>query len=185
MNPAPTVFRQQLLAALPRVRRYARSLLFDTHAADDLVQSTVERALTHWHQYDQQRDLLGWLLSIAHNAHLDTLRRERRTSTVDPQDLSGMQDAAMAAHPGPDPSLRLDILKALSRLPTEQRECLLLVGVECLSYAQCAESLRIPIGTVMSRVSRGRVALRALLDGPPAEPARPGAAAPPALRRVR
>ena len=148
------------------------------------MQTTVERALTHWHQYDQQRDLLAWLLSIAHNAHLDTLRRERRTSSVDPQDLTRAQDAAVAAQPAPDPSLRLDILKALSRLPTEQRECLLLVGIECLSYAQCADTLRIPIGTVMSRVSRGRVALRALLDGPPAAPQQAGAVVQ-ALRRVR
>lgn len=85
---APEPFRQQLLEALPRVRRYARSLTFDDSATDDLVQSTVERALTHWHQFDQRRDIRVWLLSIAHNAHLDRLRRERRLVILEPEQLA-------------------------------------------------------------------------------------------------
>ena len=68
---APPAFRQQLLAAIPRLRRYARSLVFDAHAADDIVQTTLERALAHWHQFDQRRDLLVWAIAIAHNAHMD------------------------------------------------------------------------------------------------------------------
>jgi RNA polymerase sigma-70 factor (ECF subfamily) len=139
-------------------------LVFDTHAADDLVQTTLERALAHWHQFDQRRDILVWVLSIAHNAHLDWLRRESRMTVMDPARATEHQDA-LAADPGPDVGLRLDLVAALSQLTPEQREPLLLVSVEQLSYAECAEVLRIPVGTVMSRVSRARATLRAWLDG--------------------
>lgn len=149
---------------MPRLRRYARSLIFDTGSADDLVQTVLERALSHWHQFDQRRDMLVWLLSIAHNAFLDQRRRDGRLSIVDPAQADAQQDAHRS-DPGADVGLRIDLLAALARLPLDQREPLLLVSVEQLSYAECAEALGIPIGTVMSRVSRARVALRDLLDG--------------------
>lgn len=157
---APTAFRQQLLGTIPRLRRYARSLLFDASAADDLVQTTLERALAHWHQFDQRRDILVWTLSIAHNAFMDERRRDKRVSWVD-------GDAAIDALPavGNDVGLRLDLLAALAKLPVEQRQPLLLVSLEQLTYAECAAVLRIPVGTVMSRISRARAALRDLLDG--------------------
>lgn len=162
---APDCFRQQLLAAIPRLRRYARSLVFDSASADDLVQTTLERGLSHWHQFDQRRDMLVWLLSIAHNAFLDQRRRDSRLSFVDPAQATAQQDL-QRADPGVDIGLRMDLLAALGRLSLDHREPLLLVSVEQLSYAECAEVLGIPIGTVMSRVSRARSALRALLDGP-------------------
>ena len=163
---APPAFRQQLLGAIPRLRRYARSLVFDASAADDLVQTALERALAHWHQFDQRRDILVWTLSIAHNAFMDERRREARLPRVEPQE--GWPDAEeRLAAPPEDIGLRLDLVAALQQLPVEQREPLLLVTLEQLSYAECAELLRIPIGTVMSRISRGRVALRALLEGRP------------------
>ena len=157
---APTAFRQQLLGTIPRLRRYARSLVFDASAADDLVQTTLERALAHWHQFDQRRDILVWTLSIAHNAFMDERRRDKRASWVD-------GDAVIDALPavGNDLGLRLDLLAALARLPVEQRQPLLLVTLEQLTYAECAEVLHIPVGTVMSRISRARTALRDLLDG--------------------
>lgn len=161
---APESFRQQLLAAVPRLRRYARSLTFDAATGDDLVQTALERALSHWHQFDQRRDMLVWLLSIAHNAFLDQRRRDSRMSLVDPAQAEAQQDA-IRSDPGADMGLRIDLMAALARLPIDQREPLLLVSVEQFSYAECAEALGIPIGTVMSRVSRGRVALRELLDG--------------------
>jgi RNA polymerase sigma-70 factor (ECF subfamily) len=161
---APDCFRQQLLDAVPRLRRYARSLVFDTGSADDLVQTALERALSHWHQFDQRRDMLVWLLSIAHNAFLDQRRRDSRLSIVDPAVADAQLDA-QRADPGVDVGLRMDLMAALARLPPEQREPLLLVSVEQLSYAECAEALGIPIGTVMSRVSRGRAVLRDILDG--------------------
>lgn len=164
---APSSFRQQLLGVIPRVRRYAHSLVMDSSAADDLVQTTLERALSHWHQFDQRRDMLVWMLSIVHNAHRDTQRRNLRLLIVDPQALQAEQDL-QRSDPGVDVGLRLDLLAALQHLTPEQREPLLLVTVEDLSYAECAEVLHIPIGTVMSRIARARAALRILLDGKPA-----------------
>jgi len=160
---APTAFRQQLLAAIPRLRRYARSLVFDASAADDLVQTTLERALAHWHQFDQRRDILVWTLSIAHNAFMDERRRDKRMALADSGEANDVIDALPAV--GNDVALRMDLLAALARLPVEQRQPLLLVTLEQLSYAECAEVLRIPVGTVMSRISRARTALRDLLDG--------------------
>lgn len=186
--PAPAAFRQQLLGAIPRLRRYARSLVFDTGAADDLVQTALERALTHWHQFDQRRDILVWTISIAHNAFIDERRRGTRLSLVEPDSADAEAPAhahldRLASDPGADVGLRIDLAAALERLPLDQREALLLVCVEQFSYAECAEALAIPIGTVMSRVSRGRSALRALLDGGSGPPVIPAAGAA-ALRRV-
>ena len=171
--PAPAAFRQQLLSAIPRLRRYARSLVFDVHAADDLVQTTLERSLAHWHQFDQRRDILLWTVSIAHNAHMDERRRQVRAPMVEAFD--GQAELMPAV--GVDIGLRIDLIAALRQLPLDQREPLLLVSLEQMSYAECAEVLGIPIGTVMSRVSRGRIALRELLDGKPPRASRP-------LRRV-
>ena len=165
MNPAPSVFRQQLLGAVPRLRRYARSLVFEDAQSDDLVQSTLERALTHWQQFDQKRDMLVWLLSIAHNAHQDMRRKQARMQSMDPTQLQAAQDS-LGGDAGVDVGLRMDLLAALARLSPEQREPLLLVCVEQFSYAEVAEVLHIPVGTVMSRVCRARATLRGLLDGP-------------------
>ena len=158
---APTAFREQLLAAIPRLRRYARSLVFDAGTADDLVQTALERALAHWHQFDQRRDILVWVIAIAHNAYMDDRRRNARMPTME---LNEGQHEVQAG-PQADVGLRLDLVAALRHLPVEQREPLLLVTLEQLSYAECAELLRVPIGTVMSRISRGRAALRDLLEG--------------------
>jgi RNA polymerase sigma-70 factor (ECF subfamily) len=179
VNPAPAAFRQQLIGHIPRLRRYARTLVFERHRADDLVQATLERGLTHWHQYDQRRDMGVWLLSIAHNAHMDQLRRDRRLSVFDPGDLQDLQDRG-GGDAGADVALRLDLVAALARLSAEQRESLLLVCVEQLSYAEAAEVMQVPAGTVMSRVCRARAAMRQLLEGHRAPPV-PGS---PALRRV-
>ncbi len=176
MNPAPPAFRDQLLAAIPRLRRYARTLVHDPALADDLVQSALERALTHWHQFDQRRDMLVWLLAIAHNAQRDLQRREHRLSVLDPEQLQHVQDER-DSDAGADVGLQIDLNAALQRLNPEQRESLLLVCVEQLSYAEVAEVMRVPVGTVMSRVCRARAAMRDALEGRP----RTGAAG---LRRV-
>ncbi len=164
---APDTFRQQLLAAIPRLRRYARSLVFDAERADDLVQSTLERALARWQQFDERRELLVWLLSIAHNAHQDGLRRDARLSVLEPSRMEQELDRHAGAVE-PDIGLRLDLLAALRTLTPELRAPLLLVVVEQLSYAETAQVLQIPPGTVMSRISRARQLLRRLLgDGKP------------------
>ncbi len=174
---APAAFRQRLLDAIPRLRRYARSLVYEPGDADDLVQLTLERALAHWQQFDAARDIVVWLLSIAHNAHLDGRRRDARLQVTDPADMQRAQDEA-GGDPGTDVGLRLDLLAALGKLAPEQREPLLLVCVEQLSYAEVAEVMRIPVGTVMSRVCRARATLRRFLEAPDG---RGGSAA---LRRV-
>jgi RNA polymerase sigma-70 factor (ECF subfamily) len=178
---APPAFRQQLLAAIPRLRRYARSLVFDPQTADDLVQSALERALGHWRQFDPRRDIVLWLLSIAHNAHLDALRRDRRLDVLPPERVTEVLDQMQP--PGSDVGLRLDLAAALERLTLDQRSALVLVLVEQLSYAEAAEVLQVPAGTVMSRVSRARVAMREWLDGSAATGSARTAARPD-LRRV-
>src|SRR5258707_4778104 len=96
---APTAFRQQLLATIPRLRRYARSLVFDSHAADDLVQTALERALSHWHQFDQRRDILVWTISIAHNAYMDDRRRHARMPIAEPHETQSLDERHAANSP--------------------------------------------------------------------------------------
>ena len=188
---APSAFRRQLLDAIPRLRRYARSLTYEAAPADDLVQQTLERALAHWTQFDPQRDMTVWLLSIAHNAHLDGVRRDARMTVTDPADLQRAQDEA-GGDPGIDVGLRMDLRAALLLLSPEQREPLLLVCVEQLSYAEVASVMNIPVGTVMSRVCRARAALRRHLSDDGRAASRVGvstasseeSAAAPVLRRV-
>jgi RNA polymerase sigma-70 factor (ECF subfamily) len=175
---APPAFRQQLLGAIPRLRRYARSLVYDTAAADDIVQTALERALGHWRQFDPQRDLVLWLLAIAHNAYLDTLRRDRHLDVLPPERVHEVLDHYQ--YHEPDIALQMDLVAALDRLSADQRTALMLVAVEQLSYAEAADVLQVPAGTVMSRVCRARAAMRGWLDG---SAQRPGAARPD-LRRV-
>ena len=122
MVQAPDLFRQQLLAAVPRLRRYARSLTFDAGTADHLVQTALERALSHWHQFDQRRDMLVWLLSIAHNAFLDQRRRDSRMRFVDPAQADAQQDL-QRADPGADVGLRIDLILASSALAQKCGAC--------------------------------------------------------------
>jgi RNA polymerase sigma-70 factor, ECF subfamily len=182
MMSAPPAFRQQLLGAMPRLRRYARTLVFDTATADDIVQTALERALGHWRQFDPKRDMVLWLLAIAHNAFLDSLRRDQRLDVLAPERVTEALDRERRHEP--DIGLRIDLTDALARLSPDQRAAMMLVIVEQLSYAEAAEVLRVPEGTVMSRVSRARVLLRAWLDG--SAQASPAAAAgsKPDLRRV-
>jgi RNA polymerase sigma-70 factor (ECF subfamily) len=161
---APPAFRQQLLGAIPRLRRYARSLVFDLGQADDLVQTALERALVHWRQFDPRRDLVLWLLAIAHNAWLDALRRDRHLDVVSPERVAEALDASDRRHE-PDVGLQIDLADALARLSPDQRSAILLVVVEQLAYAEAALVLGVPEGTVMSRVSRARAQMRAWLDG--------------------
>ena len=119
--------------------------------------------MSHCHPFNQRRDLLVGLLLIAHNAFMDQRRRDSRLSIIDPARVEAQHDA-LHKNPGVDVGWRIDLLAALGRLPLDQRVPLLLVSVEQPSYAEYADALGIPIGTVMSRVSRRRAALRKSLD---------------------
>ena len=151
----------ELLAWLPRLRRYARALRRNREDADDLVQDTLERAWSRAGLWQGVGDMRTWLFSIMHNLHIDALRRGR-LDTVDLDDHT--PEVPVAATQGHALAMR-DLDAALAMLPPEQREVLLLVGLEGMAYAEVAQALGIPIGTVMSRLSRGRERLRAVLAG--------------------
>ncbi|MDB5557199.1 MAG: polymerase subunit sigma-24 [Enterovirga sp.] len=160
---------------IPALRRYAWVLLRDHEAADDLVQDCLERAVSRWRLRRRDGDLKAWLFAIQHNLFIDGLRRRRRELLrVDSDQVPDI--AAHGVEQESRAALR-DILACLDALPAEQRAVILLVGVEDLSYEEAARVLDIPIGTVMSRLSRGRERLRGMLDA--------GSGAQPVLRRVK
>lgn len=151
----------RLLAEVPRLRRYARALLGQRAAADDLVQDTLERAWAHAGQWRPESDLRAWLFGIMHNLRIDQLRR------AEPPSLSLSDgDFELPVRPTQGDGIELaDLAAALGRLPEAQRQVLLLVSLEAMSYAEIAATLNIAPGTVMSRLARGREQLRRLLAG--------------------
>ncbi len=149
----------EIVAHIPRLRRYARALAGDSHRADDLVQDTLERALAKFYLWRRGSDLRAWLFTIMHNVFINQLKA-RRELALDDAVEDGLQSA-----PQSDPLELRDLDTALRLLPVGQREVLLLVAVEQLSYAEVSKALSIPVGTVMSRLSRGRERLRALMSG--------------------
>ena len=152
---------QQLLSWVPRLRRYARALAGNRDDADDLVQDTLERAWAKSALWRGVADMRGWLFGIMHNLHVDGVRRPRvATQSID----DDTPEVAIAPTQGERLAV-LDLQAALDLLPIEQKEIVLLVALEDMAYADVAKALGIPIGTVMSRLSRGRERLRALMDG--------------------
>jgi RNA polymerase sigma-70 factor, ECF subfamily len=147
---------------IPRLRRYARALTGDRAAADDLVQDTLERALSRFHLWRQGSDLRAWLFTIMHNVFVNQVRSRARRYH---ESLETEPAAEAVRAPEPDWIELRDIANALSRLPHEQRAVVLLVGLEQFTYDEAARVLDVPIGTVMSRLSRARERLRALLGG--------------------
>jgi RNA polymerase sigma-70 factor, ECF subfamily len=152
--------REAVAAEIPRLRRYARALLGDSSEADDLIQDTLERALARLDQWRDGDSPRKWLFSILHNLHVDGLRRKSRRPPHVGLDNLGADQSAPAA----DGVSGCDLDQALQLLTGDQREVVLLVGLEGLSYAETAQVLSVPIGTVMSRLARGRERLRSLMD---------------------
>ena len=150
----------QIAACIPRLRRYARALVNDRTAADDLVQDTLERAWTRIQQFRVGTDLRAWMFSIMHNVHLNQVRSRRDAVSFDEQAHDLPQRATQS-----DALEMRDMDRAMQALPVEQREVLLLVALEDLSYEEVAKTLDIPLGTVMSRLSRARERLRSLTNG--------------------
>jgi RNA polymerase sigma factor (sigma-70 family) len=158
---------EQLRPLIPRLRRFALSLSRNTSSADDLVQSCLERALSSWSDKRPAGDLRAWLFAILYRQFLDAHRRSRRYARM-LEFFRGRDDA--------QPSVERTViaqstLAAFDQLNTEQRALLLWVSVEGLSYQEVADILQVPIGTVMSRLSRARQALRQLSDGEITRPA--------------
>ncbi|WP_285422265.1 sigma-70 family RNA polymerase sigma factor [Pseudomonas sp. efr-133-TYG-23] len=157
---------EPLRELLPRLRRFAVSLTRNTSSADDLVQATLERAINRWGDKRPEGDLRAWLFSILYRQFLDAQRRTRRYARM-LDFFTGREDV--------QPSVERTVmaqstLQAFDQLNTEQRALLLWVSVEGLSYKEVAEILDVPLGTVMSRLSRARQALRQLSDGEIASP---------------
>ena len=151
---------QSLIELIPRLRRYARALVGERAAADDLVQDTLERAWSKLHLYRQGTDLRAWLFTVMHNVHVNRVRALRPSDPLDDE----MPELAQRATQGDSLMVR-DLERGIAALPLAQREVLLLVALEDLSYDETARALGIPIGTVMSRLARAREKLRLLMNG--------------------
>lgn len=157
---------QRIESHIPALRRYARVLTRNHADADDLVQDCLERAISRAASFRADGDLRSWLFSILHNAHLDERRRRQRRGWD--LDIDGAGE--VATNGGQEISAEVrDVLTAFERLPDEQREVLLLIGVDDLSYEEAARALDVPIGTVMSRLSRARERLRSMVEAKPPE----------------
>jgi RNA polymerase sigma-70 factor, ECF subfamily len=156
-----TEIHKRIEAEIPRLRRYARALVRDVVGADDLVQECLTRALSKLDLWRDGTDLRAWLFTILHNQYVNHVRRSVRTGptmTFSGIDLLASRPATQAA------GLELrDLDKALGRLPADHRAVILLVGLEGLPYAEVGAVLGIPVGTVRSRLSRGRESLRDLM----------------------
>jgi RNA polymerase sigma factor (sigma-70 family) len=172
--------RTLLVEQLPGLRRYARALTGDAWAADDLVQDTLERACTKWQLWRAGTDLRAWLFTLMHNLFLNQ-RRAARVS-LHSVSIDDVETELPAASSNADMPLDLD--RCLQRLPADQRSVLLLVVLEDMSYSDVAQVLAIPVGTVMSRLSRARSRLRELMEGA-SVPAETAPAAAPPLRRLK
>jgi RNA polymerase sigma-70 factor (ECF subfamily) len=150
--------RDELIASLPRLRRYARLLAGDRSRADDLVQDAITRAIERESSFHAGQNLRAWLFALMHNIFVDNMRnREAIDWAADPDALPE------SAGPASDPLELREIHAALDKLPLEQRAVLILVGVEGLRYREAADALGLPLGTVMSRLARGREKMQELL----------------------
>ena len=171
---APGVFRTvgamnlpgvltRIEACIPALRRYAAALLRNREDADDLVHDCLVRALDKLHTRRDEADVRAWLFAIMHNLFISQLRRAKARPAGESLDES--HAASMSMAPDQEISLQVrDLIQGLNRLPIEQRTVILLVSVEDLSYAETAQVLGVPIGTVMSRLARGRERLRQMVE---------------------
>ncbi len=155
-------FAKQLEAEIPRLRRYARALTRDLTRADDLVQNCLMRAVAKQHLWEPGTDLRAWLFTIMHNQNVNDVRRSvREGTTVDIENYA----SDLVTHSNVHATLQLrDLEIAMNQLPVEQKQVILLVCLEGMAYEKTAEILKVPVGTVRSRLSRGRARLRELMD---------------------
>jgi RNA polymerase sigma-70 factor, ECF subfamily len=177
---ADKLFRDQLVALLPSLRAFSRGLCRHREMADDLAQDTMMRAWAARESYTQGTNFRAWMFMIMRNQFYSTIRKNSRMTSLDPE----VAERVLVAAPGQHNGINVeDVAKAMQRLPAEQREVLLLIGANGLSYEEAAEIIGCAIGTVKSRLARGRTALSAMIDGPaddvlfssPQQSAKPGA----------
>ncbi len=154
-------FADALALQIPRLRRYARALTHDVSWADDLVQDTLERALQRRWLFRINSNLTAWLFTMLYRLYLNEAKRRSTIAVV-------ADDEAAEPAVTVDPALQLDMRRALDCLSPEHRAVIVLIGMEQMSYQEAAEVLDIPLGTVMSRLTRARARLRELLSDRPA-----------------
>jgi RNA polymerase sigma-70 factor, ECF subfamily len=162
-DPASERFGEQLIAVLPRLRRFARGLTGSTVEADDLVQAACERALARRHQFQEGTRFDSWMFRIVQTIWIDQIRaREVRKSDGDiGEDRLGSDEPVRRV----EARLTLaEVRRAVERLPPDQRAALMLVTVDGLSYKEAAEVVKVPVGTIMSRLARARIALQLQLE---------------------
>ena len=161
-------FGRMLEVEIPRIRRYAHALCRDRTAADDLVQDCLCRALTKSHLFQPGTNLRAWLFAMMHNLRVNAVRSGvRQGVTVEVEDT----EPVLTEPPAQGARLMLrDLDRAMGEISEEQRQVILLVGLEGMSYEEAAAILDLPVGTVRSRLSRGRERLRELLGYEPAKP---------------
>ena len=163
-DPVVTRFGDQLIAALPRLRRFARGLTASVVDADDLVQAACERALARRHQFQEGTRFDSWMFRIVQTIWID----QRRARAVRKEESEVTEVLTGSDEPMRRIEARLalnEVRRAVDRLSPEQRTALLLVTVEGLSYKEAAEVVQVPVGTIMSRLARARLALQAQLEG--------------------
>ena len=163
-----TDLHRSIEAEIPRLRRYARALARDVAAADDLVQDCLTRALGKLHLWQEGTDLRAWLFTILHNQYVNHVRRAVREGAA-----VGLSETEPMLTRAPQQGKRLelrDLERAMAKLPEEQRSVILLVGLEGMRYEEVADVLGVPVGTIRSRLSRGRE-VAAPADGHRARPA--------------
>ena len=158
--------RDQLMDHVPRLRRYSRALIRNHDLADDLVQDTLHRALQRLEQFERDTDLRAWLFTIMHNLFANQRRHASMRAVHVSVDDEGVPETEFAVAANQTQRLEVrDLDAALQMLSIDQREVVLLIGLEEMSYTDAAFTLGIPVGTVMSRLSRGRERLRVLMMG--------------------
>src|SRR5271165_3743696 len=156
-------FGRLLEKEIPRLRRDARALTRDGSRADDLIQDTLVRAIAHQHRWQCGTNLRAWLFTIMHNENVNVVRRSVREGSA--AEVVDDTWPFLIAPTDPTAALSLrDLDRALARISDEQRQVILLIGLEGISYDEAATVLDVPIGTIRSRLSRGRAALRDLMD---------------------
>jgi len=154
--------RSLIVEQIPHLRRYARALVGDRGQADDLVQDCLERAWSRMDLWASGTNMRAWLFTILHNLHLNTARKYHNTPTLTPLE-TGVR--SLPVRPTQEDRLEITgVWQAFSRLPEPQRAALLLIALEEMSYEEAAEVLDIPVGTLMSRIHRGREKLRRMMS---------------------
>lgn len=160
---ADRLFRDQLVALIPALRSFARGLCGWRDMADDMAQEAMVRGWAARASYTPGTNFRAWMFMILRNQFYTTIRKDKRMTSWDPE----VAERVLVEAPSQQDAIHVaDVAAALQKLPAEQREVLLLIGANGLSYDEAAEVVGCAIGTIKSRLARGRRALAVLIDGP-------------------